>query len=667
MLELEVTPGWDKIPQIEKNTPLRGGPDGELNAQAIALAKRTEQLDAEATAISARRYVSNPVDGVTSNQEGMVAAVAAAYARGVPLSWPAGTYVSTGKIPNFHAVRHIGPGVIKRGSETYAVQPKGKSTKTNVLYVSKTGSADNDGLSPDQPMLTIQQAFDALANAGQVLAGNWHVSIAAGIYNEFSTLSGILFKNRLRVFGPEVAGGVPSVIIDGTGLSAQSLNGMLLSDGIFAVVRDIKFINWNGGSGVGPGDASSGLNVSGNCNVWTDNVHGDQCGTAVAATRSRIYQGRGVVSNCDTGSTAFANTTCSYGYGGATTYSGCAQAINIRDGSAGVVDGGVLTNNAIGIKVTNQSHTRVSNCSFTNSGTADIYLYTGSSCFFGAGNTHTPGKKLRGEFALDLANAYQIFFNADTKRFNFGELGTPGYQFHFRNSTTGSFASSAAMMALEADSPQLALNGGSSGTFGLLCAIPGTSSAASLLYTAADGNWRLRVNNVDSYRFASTTFRPVVDNGLTLGLAANRWSTIYAATGTINTSDKDAKDSIQDIQAAALRAARRISFKQFKFKDALVAKGDGARWHFGVIAQEVKAAFEAEGLDPFEYGVLCYDEWPDQFEPIHAERTVIDEDGSERIEEYDTGEQRLVMAAGSRYGVRYEELFSLKLAAMDLN
>ena len=71
--------------------------------------------------------------------------------------------------------------------------------------------------------------------------------------------------------------------------------------------------------------------------------------------------------------------------------------------------------------------------------------------------------------------------------------------------------------------------------------------------------------------------------------------------------------------------------RAFKFKDAVASKGDNARIHVGVIAQEVKAAFESEGLDANKYGLFCSDTL---------------EDGSVRL------------------GVRYEELLCFVIGAM---
>lgn len=141
-------------------------------------------------------------------------------------------------------------------------------------------------------------------------------------------------------------------------------------------------------------------------------------------------------------------------------------------------------------------------------------------------------------------------------------------------------------------------------------------------------------------------FQPTPDNTMSLGRAGSRWTTVYATTGTINTSDERQKQQIKPIDDAALRAWARVEYVQYKWNDAVEKKGNGARWHFGLIAQRVKEAFESEGLDAFEYGVLCYDAWEAQAEEIDDNGVVV-----KRAQE-----------AGNRYGVRYEEALALECA-----
>ena len=142
------------------------------------------------------------------------------------------------------------------------------------------------------------------------------------------------------------------------------------------------------------------------------------------------------------------------------------------------------------------------------------------------------------------------------------------------------------------------------------------------------------------------TLRPRSDSTYSLGGASRRWTVVYADTATINTSDEREKEQIQDIDAAVLRAWGNVEYQQFKFKDAVLKKGSGARWHIGVVAQRVKEAFEAEGVDPFAYGILCYDEWEEQEEKY--------EDGVGIVQQF--------QAAGNRYGIRYEEALALECA-----
>lgn len=153
--------------------------------------------------------------------------------------------------------------------------------------------------------------------------------------------------------------------------------------------------------------------------------------------------------------------------------------------------------------------------------------------------------------------------------------------------------------------------------------------------SAANDYLSATYNNNASVLWQSGTgsFSPGDDNLKTLGRASFRWSTVYAATGTINTSDSTQKQQVRTLSDREIAVARRLKslIRTFKFNDAVAAKGDGARIHVGVIAQDVKTAFEAEGLDANQYGMFCLDTM---------------EEGSTRL------------------GVRYEELLAFIVGAM---
>jgi hypothetical protein len=148
---------------------------------------------------------------------------------------------------------------------------------------------------------------------------------------------------------------------------------------------------------------------------------------------------------------------------------------------------------------------------------------------------------------------------------------------------------------------------------------------------------------------------PMVDNTQTLGAASNRWSVVYAGTGTINTSDADTKQDVRGLLDAEKAAAAEMKglLKAYRFKDAVAAKGDGARVHFGAIAQDVAGVLAKNGLNPDHYGMFCSDTW------------YVSEDGKIYPSEFDTeGAPIEGLTSVTRLGLRYDELFAFIIAAI---
>lgn len=143
-------------------------------------------------------------------------------------------------------------------------------------------------------------------------------------------------------------------------------------------------------------------------------------------------------------------------------------------------------------------------------------------------------------------------------------------------------------------------------------------------------------------------FKAGTDNTQSLGTSSARFSTVYAGTGAINTSDRDYKQDVSTIPETVLDAWAEVKFQQFRYKDAVEQKGDNARYHIGVIAQDIKEAFERHGLDATKYGLLCYDEW----EHTPAET---DEEGN-----IIRGE----IKAGHKWSIRADECQFLEMALM---
>ncbi len=187
-------------------------------------------------------------------------------------------------------------------------------------------------------------------------------------------------------------------------------------------------------------------------------------------------------------------------------------------------------------------------------------------------------------------------------------------------------------------------------------------------------------------KFSNNLVKPVFDSGADkdnaadFGSSSARWDDLYATNGTIQTSDFNEKQDIASLTATEMLVGKRISalFKTFRWKDSVAENGDNARTHTGVIAQDVQAAFTAEGLDAGDYALFISSTWWEHdvdVPAVEAVDEVTDEDGNvtteavEAVDAYtrtDTYDTEAEAPEGStsktRMGIRYPELLSFVAA-----
>ena len=134
-----------------------------------------------------------------------------------------------------------------------------------------------------------------------------------------------------------------------------------------------------------------------------------------------------------------------------------------------------------------------------------------------------------------------------------------------------------------------------------------------------------------------------------------RWGQIYSTSSSISTSDRNQKRDIIDLTQTERRVANRIRnlIKNFKFNDAYEKKGDDARIHTGVIAQEIEEAFTAEGLDASRYGLFCKDD----LYVVNGNDKIYDDDG-EWTGQFVNADTPGAYVQSTEYSVRYEELLA---------
>lgn len=216
----------------------------------------------------------------------------------------------------------------------------------------------------------------------------------------------------------------------------------------------------------------------------------------------------------------------------------------------------------------------------------------------------------------------------------------------------------------------------------------------------------------------SGSIRPVTANASPCGTSDKPWSGGYTQTAFTVTSMEQAKTRPLEITDELLDAWSEVGFAQYQYVDRVIEKGDdGARWHFGFIAERAKEAFARHNLDAHRFAFFCYDEWEDQYidvqinegetikQTVYLEQFVmvegtdtpvtkrvffVNEDGSPVIDEASKPryadepiteivereidvpappvyEKQLETPAGKRYGVRYEEALILECALQRRN
>jgi hypothetical protein len=133
--------------------------------------------------------------------------------------------------------------------------------------------------------------------------------------------------------------------------------------------------------------------------------------------------------------------------------------------------------------------------------------------------------------------------------------------------------------------------------------------------TTADGasspTERMRIEQSGNIRFMNTGLVfPLTDNAVSLGLNGYRWTEVWAANGTIQTSDQRAKTDITSATLGSdfVKSLRPVSYRWVEGGKVDSGNRDedgnyiyesvpGTRTHWGFIAQEVKQAVDATGVD----------------------------------------------------------------------
>ncbi len=199
------------------------------------------------------------------------------------------------------------------------------------------------------------------------------------------------------------------------------------------------------------------------------------------------------------------------------------------------------------------------------------------------------------------------------------------------------------------------------------------------------------VSQAAALRFQDNEIVPVTslganrDNAIDLGKSNIRFDDIYATNGTIQTSDRNEKQDIEELSEAEQRVAIACKglLRKFRWQDAVAEKGDDARIHFGIIAQDLQDAFTAEGLDAGRYAMFISTTWYEKevevpaVEAVEAVEATYDDEGAELTPAVEAVEAKDAYirtdteeeptegyTERTRLGVRYPELLAFIISAI---
>ena len=228
--------------------------------------------------------------------------------------------------------------------------------------------------------------------------------------------------------------------------------------------------------------------------------------------------------------------------------------------------------------------------------------------------------------------------------------GYDGAQLHIRQSASNGGAQ---LFLTEA-------NNGNTGTDGVSISV--WNDGHAYMQLLENGAWRWYMDSSLRYGWSKDHFYPEVDNAIDIGLSNKRFDDIYATNGNIQTSDETLKRDINELSEAEKKVALKIKglMRTFRWKSSYEEKGNDARYHTGVIAQQVEALFKEEGLDVSKYAF-----WVKGVYYVDSEgKELADEYGGTITPDIDAFKEVTDKKEAYRYSIRYEELLCFIIGAM---
>lgn len=150
-------------------------------------------------------------------------------------------------------------------------------------------------------------------------------------------------------------------------------------------------------------------------------------------------------------------------------------------------------------------------------------------------------------------------------------------------------------------------------------ASPNTSSSACEVRVSNTGTDKGIILSASGYsiHYNGPFLMPYSDGAVSLGYSTNKWDTVYAQTGTINTSDRNEKKDIQymsdEYAESVIMGLKPCSYK--------FLENTSDRIHNGMIAQDVEELLKSIGINSKDFAAFIKfekDETDDKDNPMYG-------------------------------------------------
>lgn len=151
-------------------------------------------------------------------------------------------------------------------------------------------------------------------------------------------------------------------------------------------------------------------------------------------------------------------------------------------------------------------------------------------------------------------------------------------------------------------------------------------------FYASDATCTIGKDTSNQLCISGGVIRPGGNGAQNLGSGSHKWAAVYAKTGSINTSDKNEKKDIQELNEQyskdIIMGLKPVSYK--------FIANDSNRTHNGFIAQDIEESLTSMGLTTQDFAAVC------KWQKVYCEDGVND----------------IPIEGEYSYGLRYEELIA---------